>query len=140
MLIGGITPLKFNTLSSSWKFLRIFFIDNFKFKFKDFIKARSNARLGTSPMLRHLQLWRLHCCFLIFKLKGFMDASSYSSWRLHKCFLIFKLKGFIDASSYSNSKPLTTLPHIQIQNSFFLQAKKRKKNLHHCLFKQVWRL
>ncbi|KAA0066004.1 hypothetical protein E5676_scaffold120G00410 [Cucumis melo var. makuwa] len=45
--------------------------------------------------------------------------------KLHQHFLIFKLKGFIDASSYSSSKPSSTLPHILVQKLCLPQVKKK---------------
>ncbi|TYJ99972.1 hypothetical protein E5676_scaffold360G00130 [Cucumis melo var. makuwa] len=99
-------------------------------KFKDFIKARSNARLETSPCFTDFK-----DCIVTFpcpSLKVSSMISSYSSLKassmlshiqarkLHRCFLIFKLEGFINAFSYASSiqMQLRLLSKISMQQTF----------------------
>ncbi|KAA0055421.1 hypothetical protein E5676_scaffold1428G00130 [Cucumis melo var. makuwa] len=80
---------------------------SFKCKTEDFTNAPPTLRIAM--LLFRVQDRRFHRCILIFKLKGFINTSSYSSLNmLHLCLLIFKLEGFIETFSYLNSKVLSS--------------------------------
>ena len=75
--------------------------------FKDCIVTFPCPSSKVSSMHPYIQARRLHQRFRIFKLKGFIDASSYSrsnassmlphiqARSFHPCFLIFKFEGFV---------------------------------------------